>query len=178
MHHHCSTWHGGRIREVIIWRGITEMGCKCLSFLPQSELIYSVCSQGWGHFAFWKKARPAATSKHFGGDGSQSVSSPHQCGAASGQELWAGKNTPWKMPWESKRGNLAKSSLEMFVIALAVSHLLLEDKLCIWWERKSERRRGQRGREKRQSVWFSYRVWHFSSNILIWNIQNRFFLGV
>lgn len=140
--------------------------------------IYRVCSQGWDHFAFWKKARPAATSKHSGGDGSQSVSSPHQkYGAASGQELWAWKNTPWKLPWESKCGNLAKSSLEMFHIALAVLHLLLEEKLHIWWERKSEKRT-KRKIEEATNVWFSYRVWHFSSNILIWNIQNCFFLGV
>lgn len=29
---------------MIIWRGITEMGCKCLSFLPPSELASSTVS--------------------------------------------------------------------------------------------------------------------------------------
>lgn len=29
---------------MIIWKGITEMGCKCLSFLPPSELASSTVS--------------------------------------------------------------------------------------------------------------------------------------
>lgn len=32
---------------MIIWRGITEMGCKCLSFLPPSELASSTGSVHW-----------------------------------------------------------------------------------------------------------------------------------
>lgn len=142
-----------------------------MSFISPSiwtGFIYSVCSWGWGHFAFWKKARPAATSKHSGGDGSQSVSSPHQKnGAASGQELRAWKTPPWKLPWQSKHGNPTMPSLEMFLITLVVSHLLLEEKWYIWWERKGEKGRGQRGREKRQPV-FGF---HIGCDTFLWTFS-------
>lgn len=153
-----------------------------MSFISPSiwtGFIYSVCSLGWGHFVFWKRARPAARSKHFGGDGSQSVSSPHQkCGAASGQELWVGKNTPWKLTWESKCGNLAKSSLDMLLITLAVSHLLLEEKLYIWWERKGRRKKDKEEERKgNQCLVFIQGVTLFYKHCHL-NIQNSFILGV